>query len=201
MMLAKPEIRTRLLRLRRAQALAEAKKASQAIQQAIAGLSAYRAAAEVLLYMPVNGEADTRALLDDLLARKVRVLLPRCEPGQSGRMHLASLNSVSQLVCGSYNIPEPCPDRCAPVDDYAPQVAVIPGVGFSHGGLRLGYGGGYYDRLLAHPAMANTLLVAPAFGFQLLQDLPADPWDKPMHLLATPDGVLNARTASGHASI
>ena len=67
----------------------------------------------------------------------------------------------------------------------------MPGVAFDQRLNRLGYGGGFYDRfLLAHPGL---LSVGLAFEFQVLDRLPAEPFDQPVKILATEKGV---RTAS-----
>ena len=70
-------------------------------------------------------------------------------------------------------------------------VMVLPGLGFDRAGGRLGRGGGHYDRLLALPHRAFR--VGLAYDFQLLTErLPRDPWDVPLHAIATPSGMHRA---------
>jgi 5-formyltetrahydrofolate cyclo-ligase len=54
----------------------------------------------------------------------------------------------------------------------------------------LGFGAGYYDRLLARPALAGMLRVAPVFGFQLVEALPAEPWDQAVQVVVTEEETL-----------
>ena len=157
---------------------------SDTVQRIMAEMPELRRAREVLLYMAVRNEIHTHALLDYLLAHGARVLLPRCDTDRPGHLHLACITCRDELIPGMFGILEPHPE-CRPVRDFAPQVAVVPGVGFDAQGHRLGYGGGYYDRLLAQPAFAETLLVAPAHDFQVLPELPVDPWDRPVHRIVT----------------
>lgn len=189
----KTELRRRLLDMRKNQPPNEAAFKSMVIQKAVAKHPAFVEAGEALLYMAANGEVSTGALLEELLLRDARILLPRCEPGKNGSMHLASIDCTSQLATGSYGIQEPCPTRCEPVEDFSPDVALIPGVGFDRAGTRLGYGGGYYDRLLANPAFAETVLIGLAYDFQIIDELPRDPWDAPVHFLITESTIIETR--------
>jgi len=187
---SKADLRRTLLARRRALPETWVQEASQAIQAAIMALPAFEQAREVLLYMAVRNEVRTNLLLDTLLRRGARVLLPRCEVGNTGAMHLACLTCSEELRPGSYGIPEPDPARCARIEDFAPDMALVPGVAFDRQGRRLGHGGGYYDRLLASPALARTLLLAPAYAFQVLDELPVEPWDRPVHCLITENDII-----------
>ncbi|WMW64640.1 5-formyltetrahydrofolate cyclo-ligase [Nitratidesulfovibrio liaohensis] len=109
-------------------------------------------------------------------------------------MCLAPCACAADLTPGRYGIAEPDPTRCPAIDmdaapAFAPGLAVIPGVAFDRQGNRLGHGAGYYDRFLAHPAMARTALVGLAYAFQIVPALPVAPWDRPVHALCTEEGL------------
>lgn len=113
-------------------------------------------------------------------------------------MCLAPCACAADLKPGRYGIAEPDPIRCPAIDmdaapgsasSFAPDIAVIPGVAFDRQGNRLGHGAGYYDRFLAHPAMARTALVGLAYAFQIVPALPVAPWDRPVHALCTEEGL------------
>lgn len=109
-------------------------------------------------------------------------------------MCLAPCACAADLKPGRYGIAEPDPARCPAIDmdaasTFAPDLAVIPGVAFDQQGNRLGHGAGYYDRFLAHPAMARTALVGLAYTFQIVPALPVAPWDRPVHALCTEEGL------------
>ena len=153
----------------------------------------WRSASYALLYWPVRGEIDTRTLMADLWGREAEVWLPRCRHGRPGAMDLARLSSEDQLVPGVFAIPEPGPE-CRLVKGRVADVALIPGVGFDRRGFRIGYGGGYYDRLLADPEWDSCLKVGLAHEFQLLDELPHDDWDRPVDLVVTPESVIGEKS-------
>ncbi len=140
----------------------------------------------ILLYLPVKNEVDTRELFPELLRRGTEVLLPRCRDGESGELDLHCVTGLSQVRSGRFGILEPDPDICPLSGNRIPEAALVPGVAFDRRGYRLGFGGGYYDRLFARPEMTGTIRVGLAFDFQIIERLPAEPWDKPMHALCTP---------------
>lgn len=157
----------------------------------LAGLSLLRGqpfwekAGEVLGYLPVRGEFDARPLIEDLWARGRRVLLPRCRDGEDGRLDLAPVTCLAEVAPGRHGIPEPCPEACLPPGDFSPDLILAPGLAFDRSGGRMGHGGGYYDRLLADPAMGRAVIVGLAYDFQVVPNVPADPWDRPMDALLT----------------
>lgn len=109
-------------------------------------------------------------------------------------MCLAPCAGAADLRPGPYGIAEPDPARCPAIDldaepGFALDLAVIPGVAFDRRGNRLGHGAGYYDRFLAHPALSRTALAGLAYSFQIVAELPAAPWDCPVHALCSEEGL------------
>ncbi|MGX7949285.1 5-formyltetrahydrofolate cyclo-ligase [Oleidesulfovibrio alaskensis] len=185
----------RLLRARRdALEPQQAAQSAAAAQRHLLRHPVWQSAKQVLLYMPVRNETATDLLLHDAWQQGKSVLLPRCIPDCPGEMCLAPCACAADLVTGQYGIAEPDPATCPAVDvtgpSFAPQVAVIPGVGFDRAGNRLGFGAGYYDRFLALPAMQSAALVGLAYPFQITDSLPSDPWDRPVNALCTEEGLL-----------
>lgn len=176
-------VRTAMIARRSSQPDAERMALSRRIQEKILALPVIAQAREVLLYAPVRGEVDTSLLRDALWERGVRVLLPRCRPHEAGCLDLHRVTCVEELRPGKYGIPEPDPAVCDLIEAAAPNAVVVPGVAFDRTGARLGMGGGFYDRLLAR--MPEAAAIAPAFGFQLLDEVPYDAWDRRMHFIVT----------------
>ena len=100
--------------------------------------------------------------------------LQRC--GQ-GELDLAGVSCLEETRPGRFGIAEPLPHLCRSPDLFSPDLILVPGVAFDRCGRRLGFGGGYYDRLLARPAMRGVAAIGLAYDFQILEELPADPWD------------------------
>ncbi len=186
----KNSLRTAMLSRRRALPEEQVRDLSARVLARVRALAAWPDAAVVLAYMPVQGEVDVRPLLDELWSRGSRVLLPRCRPGETGAMDLACPARAEDIRPGAFGIPEPDPAACPAEPEARADLVLAPGVAFDRTGVRLGFGSGYYDRLLAEPGMAHALLVAPAYGFQVVNALPEDPWDKPVHCVITEDETI-----------
>ncbi len=161
-------------------------------------LTQWQNARQVLLYMPIANEVDTMALMHNAWATGKEVLLPRCDTREKGIMHVALCRSMEELVRGSYGILEPDPEQCpnCTPPQLCPDVAIIPAVAFDVCGNRLGYGGGYFDRFLVQDAMAKTCLIGLAHHAQIVPSLPAEFWDRTMHVICTEHGISTSLKAS-----
>jgi len=181
----KERLRNTFSAKRRALSPGDAAAASRAVCDRLRGLPAWSAAREVLLYMPIQGEIDVRPLLHDLFARAVRALLPRCRPGEPGIMDLACPSCPEHLIPGAYGILEPDPAACPSEPGMNADLIVVPGLAFDRRGYRLGFGGGYYDRLLSSRALQSALTIGAAHAFQVVASLPAEPWDVRLRAICT----------------
>jgi len=170
-------------------------------------------ATSVLSYMSFGSEINTRPMFEELLRRGKRLILPRISRGggkgtgggkgkgkgegddataSAPALTLHHLTSRDDLVSGVWGIDEPqagCPQVSLSDIDFA----LIPGVAFDRAGNRLGYGKGYYDRLLANRAAssggdgrAQLFVAAIAFDCQLVDHVPVAASDQMIDLLITP---------------
>lgn len=190
MEVSKQSLRRDIVRTRRNLSPEDFAVWSRKIQDRIRRLNAWKDAKAVLAYMPVRGEVDVTPLVQELWVRDARVLLPRCRPGEQGIMDVACPSGAHELAPGAYGIPEPHPDACPALRDCKPDLIIVPGVAFDATGRRLGLGGGYYDRLLAKDEYGKALLVAPAYDFQLVAHVPAEPWDKKVDVIVTQEDTI-----------
>ncbi len=186
----KSAIRKEILALRKALSPDTLQATAKAASAHILDLPQWQTANQVLLYMPIANEIDTKILLENAWATGKEVLLPRCDTKQKGIMHVALCQSMDDLCVGAYGILEPT-ERCSALEpsQLRCQLAMIPAVAFDAHGNRLGYGGGYYDRFLAHESMASTCLVGFAHHVQIVPELPAEPWDRTMHAVCSELGL------------
>lgn len=193
----KQALRQEMLARRKALSVGELARISEQAQKHVLALPQWREASKVLLYCPVNNELDTALLIKSALEQKKEVLLPRCIVGQKGQMELALCPDVSCLVPGQFGIMEPNPETCPAVEPAsggvpcgdASQLAILPGLAFCLCGLRLGYGGGYYDRFLNGNKLNNFFLLGFGASFQLLRELPEGKWDHLLDAVCTENGV------------
>lgn len=180
---AKEALRARTIAAREALAAPEHAELSQAIAARVAALPAWKRAEAVLLTLPIRSEWNTRLLAAAALASGKRVILPRIDlPRRMLALHRVN-DLVRDVVAGRHAIPEPRPE-CERVAPDAVDWVLVPGVAFDPGGHRLGYGGGYYDRLLplVPPSAAK---VAGAFDLQVVDAVPHGAHDFPVDAIVT----------------
>lgn len=152
---------------------------SACLRERLAKLLA-QAPATVALYAAMPHEVDLVALVEE--HPEHRFAFPRCHPGRRMSFHLVS-TPAQQLEDGAFGIPTPRPS-CREIEPEEFTHIVVPGVAFTPEGKRLGYGGGYYDTYL--PRCPRAKVLAAAYTWQLLADLPTEAHDKLIPLILTP---------------
>ena len=143
----------------------------------------YRQAETVGAYIPLRREADVTAVMLDVLASGRTLALPRVDG--EGSMTLRRVRSLEELVPGAYGIPEPGGDtEIIPLS--AVSLLIVPLEGIDRRGMRLGKGGGYYDRLLEG---SQVMTLGAVMSWQWEEKVPAMPWDRPLRAAADCRGI------------
>lgn len=169
--------------------------ASRVIFEEVARLAPMRGAGRFLAYHSFGSETVTVPFLRQVLAEGRRLVLPRIDrPARSLTLHEVHDLDVD-LVAGPWGIREPDPGRTREVDPADLDAVLVPGVAFDRSGGRLGYGAGYYDRLLGACA-SGTPLLAAAFEGQIVERVPAGPQDRSVDVVVTEEGVHRREAAS-----
>ena len=180
---AKVALRQRVLAARDVLPAAAQAAASAAIGARILARADFMSARTVLLTLPFGSEWDTIAVVRAALAAGKTVTMPRVDPATRTLVLHAICDPARDVLAGYRDIPEPRP-ACLPVSVDAIDFVLVPGVAFDRAGRRLGYGGGYYDRLL--PLLpARAARVAGAFEVQLVDHVPAAPHDVAIDAVVT----------------
>lgn len=149
------------------------RQAGRAMAAALFCLPDWQQARTVLAFAALPDEPDTAPLLRRALAEGKRLLLPRV--AGPGRMEWVEITALPQLRPGRYHIPEPPAELPAVGPEaFAAPLALIPCLAVSRAGVRLGRGGGYYDRFLAH-YKGRRLLLCPAA--LVWPTVPGEAWD------------------------
>ena len=158
-------------------------ESSEAICRCVLALEEYRAAGTVFAFAGTVHEIDTSLLLKETLAAGKTLVLPRCAEGHA--LDLCVVTSMDELVPGMYGILEPKAD-CALVTPADIDFAVVPCLSFDRRGRRLGQGGGYYDRFLAHYRGGTVLLCREKL---IREEIPLEPRDMPVPWVLTERGL------------
>jgi len=164
-----------------ATALPQALAAADAKASARANLQAKPQAApsRLGLYWPVGHEPDWRPLLErwpEALRQRLALPVVRCEGGV-GRLTYGAWHPADPLRADGCGIPAPV--AAAPLEADALALLLVPALAIDQRGIRLGSGGGWYDRLRADPAWRQLPALAVLPAACLAPSLPADPWDVP----------------------
>ena len=154
----------------------------------------YQQAGSVLLYASFDHEVRTAELIEATLRLHKGVILPRVSR-EARRLDLFFVDSPQdQLAAGTWGIPEPVPELCRPAALQDVNCVIAPGVGFDIYGGRLGYGGGYYDRLLNSltPWQARVA-VGVCFEAQIVREVPRGFFDAGVSIVCTEVNLTDIR--------
>jgi 5-formyltetrahydrofolate cyclo-ligase len=147
-----------------------------------------------MAYVGFGSEFDTAVFIADVLAQGKTLVLPRVERAQRALKLHAVRDPDTELRAGVWGIREPRPDLCAEITPETVEFVLVPGVAFTARCERLGYGGGYYDRLIPRFAASAPLVVA-AYAMQIVPALPVTPCDRSVDLVLTEDAEYQRQTA------
>ncbi len=167
--------------------ISQRREKSLSIKRVLFSDSDFRAGETILFFSSFGSEVETQGMIKEALMEERRVILPlTCQ--EERRLKLYEINSLDQLKEGVYGIMEPDSCSCRPVESKELEVIIIPGLIFDYRGYRIGYGGGYYDRLLENkdPAVPG---IALAFEIQLREGIPVEDHDLPVDKLITEERV------------
>ncbi|MEU9351559.1 5-formyltetrahydrofolate cyclo-ligase [Streptomyces griseoloalbus] len=189
----KRALRREILTVRNGLTADDTRDSATALARQALGLPELAHARTVAAYVSVGSEPGTLALLDALRARGVRVLLPALLPDNdldwgayTGEGSLARVRHGGRMA-----LFEPAGERLGPDAVTDADVVLLPGLAVDARGMRLGRGGGSYDRVLARleRAGAHPALVVLLYDSEVVERVPEEPHDRPVHAVVTPSGV------------
>ena len=175
--ITKIQLRKQLLQKRRSLPESLWREKSDHLCQHLQSLPLFTQAQTILAYFSFRQEPD----LSPLFTHQHKWGFPRCD-SQSLIWHLWQFGDP--LETGSYGIKEPLAN--APQLNYSDvDLILVPAVACDRLGYRLGYGGGFYDRMLGFPEWQNVPKIGIIFHFAFLPNLPIDSWDQPLNYICT----------------
>jgi 5-formyltetrahydrofolate cyclo-ligase len=181
---AKLALRNRMRAVREALPESACDVRSGEITKRLFALAELERAHTVLAFASMRNEVRTQAAMQTAWAAGKRVALPRVV-GDELQLHL--FDSETLLVEGAFSVPEP-PDTAARIQPEEVDLALVPALAVDPRGYRIGYGGGYYDKLIPRLGHAHTCAVA--YDFQLISEVPELPFDVAVDLIVTDERVI-----------
>lgn len=182
----KHKIRQKILNFRNNLSSLEINKESQIISQKVLALDEIKKCQNVLIYLQINNEVDTKSIINYLKRHKKRVCLPKF---LKGKWIIVQFKNWGQLQPGPFRILQPNDNQVINVEKI--DVAIIPGVAFDKNGARLGFGKGVYDKLLKDFSKPKIGL---GYDFQIIDPIPMKKHDLVMDIIVTNKSILDFRT-------
>jgi len=172
----KTSLRNRLLEQRDNTSHDLLKISSEKIQKKLKKIFTFKNAQKIGAYYPIGSEIFTQDIIQELLSKSKEVFLPKVV---EKNIEFRKIKDFSSLETGSFDILEP-KDECK-VDNNL-DVILVPTVGISQTGVRLGYGHGFYDRFLAEH---KTVTISLILEKQIIKNIPKLPHDIVMNWIVT----------------
>ncbi|MFJ4921158.1 5-formyltetrahydrofolate cyclo-ligase [Streptomyces sp. NPDC088725] len=193
----KAALRSELLAARGLLSSENVRKAEVVLARRALELPELSGARTVAAYVSVGREPGTRALLDALRAGGVRVLLPVLMTDND--LDWAGYEGAERLVRAGRGLLEPEGERLGTEAVLNADAVLLPGLAVDGRGVRLGRGGGSYDRVLARLARAGAApaLTVLLYDHEVVARVPEEPHDHPVQAVVTPSGVRRFGTRPG----
>lgn len=154
---------------------------SKQIQKRLKKINTFRDAMKIAAYYPIGSEVMTQNIIQEMLSKNKEVFLPKVIGAD---IEFRKITEFADLEIGSFDILEPKPE-CVLGKNF--DVMLVPTVGISEKGVRLGYGHGYYDRFLAKNKITTISLVLEK---QIVKNIPKSEHDVLIDWIVTEDRVL-----------
>lgn len=181
----KKSLRKQVLDARHQLTPADRRARSSLIEQKLFELPEFLKASLVMFYASFQSEVETHFMIRRALSEGKRIALPRIKGKELELLEIANFDR--DVSPGSWGILEPDQGDVVAVRDLG--LIVVPGAAFDERGNRLGYGAGFYDKLLAQ---YQGVTVALAFELQIVPQVPADSHDVQIKKIVTEKRIINA---------
>jgi len=164
----------------------EQRQAGLVLTESLSHHKKIQQASRIAIYLSNDGELSTTSFIDWCWQNKKDVYLPVVHPFSSGNLLFLRYQPTTELLSNAYGILEPKLDvtKVSPLAEL--DVICTPLVAFDTTGARLGMGGGFYDRSLAHWQQTKLYPIGLAHDCQLVENVPMESWDVPLPEIITP---------------
>ena len=154
---------------------------SNKIYQNLKQVDSYINSQNIACYFPIGSEVDTHSIMLDVLERGKNMILPKII---DSNLEFYVIPNLGKLEKGRFDIMEP-KDSCKKAEKI--DCILVPTVGISKSGDRLGYGRGYYDKFLSS---TNAMKISLTYSKQIIKSIPIDTHDIKIDLIITEDEII-----------
>ncbi|HEC13153.1 MAG TPA: 5-formyltetrahydrofolate cyclo-ligase [Acidiferrobacteraceae bacterium] len=194
-MKSKANLRKTLRQRRHILSDAEQDEAAQKLAVQINKHPLFRRSRHVAIYYPNDGEIDPSIILNMAWRQKKYCYLPILWPLGENQLRFAPITPKSRLALNRFDIPEPTTTSRKIKSARHLDLILLPLVAADRHGNRLGMGGGFYDKSLAflhrRRSWKQPHIIGIAYDFQIVDNLPSDPWDVQLDALITDTNSFN----------
>ncbi len=181
-------VRKNLIKLRMEMNIESKYRKEVIINEKIEKLKEFANARVIAIYYPINNEVSLLDLFEKYKKEKIFVF-PKVK---NKNLCFGKVSDLKEMVTGKFGIKEPKQDDVS-LEEI--DLIFVPGVAFDTLGYRIGYGGGYYDRLLANKKQ-HQCAIGVCFEFQLIDHIAKDDWDRKVDILVTERTLINTKALS-----
>lgn len=173
-MLPKKRIRADVLKKRNGIPPHTKRLKDSAIGKRLFSLKEFKDAKSILFYASVRSEVDTLDMIRKAISMGKSVMLPKVDI-KSHSLKIYEVKGMDEIEMGYMGIPEPIVSKKSLRSPDSADIVIMPGIAFDPSGGRLGYGKGYYDRMLS--GRHGILKTALAYEEQIVRNIPTELYD------------------------
>lgn len=180
----KKELREKILSVRNELKAEEAENKSRIIMDKLTSLDEYKNSNTVFVYMSFKNEVNTHKLIEKMLSDDKRVVIPYTDTKNTEIIPSEIKSLKDDLILNSFGYYEPVLENVKQVSPGELDLIIAPGVVFDEDLNRVGFGKGYYDRILSRKRK-DAKVIAVAYEFQVVDEVPTEPHDIKMDMIIT----------------
>ena len=163
---------------------------SRAVEDRLFACKKFSVCNSVVFFLSYGNEVRTDEMIMRSLKEHKQIYVPRLTKRER-RLELCEITDMSQqFELGSYGIHEPSQENSKTVSSTIIDAVITPGLAFDRSGGRIGFGGGYFDRLFKQ-LPDETLRLGLAYEFQVMECVPQDFWDERVQTIFTDNDTIN----------
>jgi len=172
--------------LRNSMTLNQRQNESQKILKIAFNYNIFYESKNIACFLPFDGEINICSLILKLWLHKKNIFLPIVKSISSKKILFVKFTPESILYYNKYNILEPYYKFKDIISETDLDLIIVPLVAFDFQGMRIGMGGGFYDKILQNWKTKKFIPMGIAYDFQLVNYIPQQSWDIPLPFVLTP---------------